>query len=97
MWNIDSSGHTELPNVPNLRTIEVGRPTDQLKYCQDIPIKPGQLGGQPTFNVADIVSTGVVAPNTCNTRLKLRAQPGQLIFFLRPLTTWESMKKSPQM
>jgi hypothetical protein len=97
IWNIDSSGRTELPNMPNLRTIEVGRPTDQLKYCQDIPLKPGQLGGQPTFNVVDILSTGVVAPNTCNTRLKLRAQPGQLIFFLRPLTTGESLTRSPQM
>jgi hypothetical protein len=97
MWTIDSTGHADIPNIPNLRTIEVGRPTDWLKYCQDIPLKPGQLGGQPTFPVADILRTGLVAPNTCNPRLKLRPQPGQLIFFLRPLTLWESLSKDPQM
>jgi hypothetical protein len=97
MWPVDSSGRTEVPNMKNLQTLVISKPSDWFKYCQDTTGAPGSLGKDPTFAVADILRTGLIAPNSCNSRLHLQSHPGELVFFLRPLTTWEWLTKGPQM
>lgn len=41
-----------------------------------------------TFPVSAILSSGVVAPNTCGHR-KASAGPGEFVLFVRPLHWWE--------
>jgi hypothetical protein len=71
--------------------------TSDFMYCQDSsehnirPLNPDR------FSLEDIRRTGVVAPNQCNPHLHSVVQPGQLIFYLRPLTFWETLTKAPRM
>jgi hypothetical protein len=46
---------------------------------------------QHWYSVADILKTGVVAPNRCNRR-KATAKPGEFIFFVRNGSWWEKFK-----
>jgi hypothetical protein len=46
---------------------------------------------QHWYSVADILKTGVVAPNRCNQR-KATAKPGEFIFFVRYGSWWEKFK-----
>jgi hypothetical protein len=41
------------------------------------------------FAVADILSKGVVSPNTCSKKIVEKLEPGVLTIFIRPLTWWE--------
>jgi hypothetical protein len=40
------------------------------------------------YSVAEILRTGIVAPNRCH-RKKAVAKPGEIVFFVRPLTFLE--------
>lgn len=46
----------------------------------------------PVFSVADILSLGVKAPNTCGSTSE-RATPGRLVVFARPEHFWEKMRQ----
>ena len=96
-WSVDSSGQTEVPNMEKLRGLDIMLTSTGLKFCQDTTPPKGALSNYPRFQVSDIVRTGLVAPNTCNTRLKIQPHPGQLVFFLRPPTMWETLTRPPQM
>jgi hypothetical protein len=96
-WGVDGGGHLELPIIPKLQSVVISRPTSQLMYCQGTPDKYGALDRDPEFSVDEILRHGIVAPNTCDTHLNIKPQPGQLIFFLRPLSWWEQLMKPPQM
>lgn len=96
-WVVDSAGRTEVPLIPDLKSLMLMKPTDWLVYCQGAPDRYGALAKDPEFSVDEILRRGVIAPNTCNDHLHLQPQPGQLVFFLRPLTWWEELTKPPQM
>jgi hypothetical protein len=97
-WAIDSSGRAEVPVFDKLKALRVTRPTDWLMYCQGTPNSTtGELAKDPEFAVDEILRRGVVSPNQCNDHLHLPPHPGELIFFLRPLTLWERITKRPQM
>lgn len=93
----DSSGKIPIPEVPNLRAVQIMMATTDFMYCQDSnehnirPINPDR------FDWDSIRREGVVSPNRCNLRVHVSAEPGKLIFFLRPLTWWESLSKPPRM
>jgi hypothetical protein len=96
-WAVDRNGHADLPVIAKLKSVELSRPTDKLIYCQGAPDKYGALSQDPEFPVDEILRRGIVAPNICNSGLHIQPQPGQLVFFLRPLTWWEILVKPPQM
>ena len=96
-WKTNGSGEIEVPNLPDLRRLRLMKPTDYFKYCQDSENHGVSTVNPDSFSVADILRTGLVAPNTCNRGLRVPPRPGQLVFFLRELTWWEQLTKPPQM
>jgi hypothetical protein len=44
------------------------------------------------YSISEILSSGIAAPNYCSKR-KTIANPGQFIFFVRPMTFWEKMQE----
>jgi hypothetical protein len=53
----------------------------------------GQPAGDviPTYRISKIVKSGVAAANTCG-KFKAEAKPGELILFVRPMSSWEKFK-----
>lgn len=94
-WNVDSSGRTDVPIFDKLEKLEINRPNSLLVYCQTEVNSVGVI--DPTFRIDEILQHGIIAPNTCNFHLKLQPHPGELVFFLRPLSWWEKLTKPPQM
>ncbi len=47
---------------------------------------------RPTYSTAEIMSAGVAAPNTCG-RVNSEATRGELLFFVRPFSVWEGMRR----
>jgi hypothetical protein len=50
------------------------------------------LSRAPSYPIKNILETGVVASNTCG-KFKAEARPGDLIFFVRPASWWEKMRR----
>jgi len=50
------------------------------------------LNRAPTYRIENIVKSGVVAGNKCG-GFRVEAKPGELVFFVRPLTWWERMRR----
>ncbi len=48
---------------------------------------------EPVYLVSDILNSGVLAANTCGTRLKIAPTPGEMILFVRPGHWWEGIKR----
>jgi len=94
-WPVDASGRIDVPIIDKLEKVEINRPNSLLMYCQSDLNSVGVI--DPTFRVDEILRSGVVAPNNCNTHLRLEPHPGELVFFLRPLSWWEKLTKPPQM
>lgn len=46
----------------------------------------------PTYGIHEIVSSGISAENACGKAAR-RAQPGQLLFFVRPSHWWEGFRR----
>jgi hypothetical protein len=44
------------------------------------------------YLIADILKSGIVAPNHCNRRKGI-AKPGDFVLFVRPITFWEKMRE----
>lgn len=93
----DAAGRMPIPEVANMRAVQVMAATTDYLYCQDSskhhlrPINPDR------FDWDAIRRAGVTALNRCNTHVQSAAIPGQLIFFLRPLSAWERLIKPPAM
>jgi hypothetical protein len=96
-WGVDGEGRTEVPNFPGLLMLEVMKPTSWYVYCEGEEEPDGMLKKEPKYSVSEILEKGVVAENVCNPKLHVPAHPGELVFFLRPLTMWEKLKRGPQM
>jgi hypothetical protein len=94
---VDAAGRTEVPIIDKLQSLQLMKPSSWFNYCQGTPTSNGALDKDPEFAVDAILRQGMIAPNQCNEHLHLRAQPGELIFFLRPLSWWERLTKPPQM
>ena len=98
-WRVtsDATGKLPIPELADLRFLQVMVATTDYMYCQDSgahnlrPINPDR------FDWIAIRQAGVVAPNRCNGHLHVLAEPGQLVFYLRPLTWWEKLSKPPGM
>ena len=93
----NAAGVVELPISDILVSFTISRHAGDFKYCQDVGKNPDSAPNLPRFTVADIIHTGVVAPNACNSHLHIQPKPGQLVFFLRPFTVFEELTKPPQM
>lgn len=46
-----------------------------------------------SFELAKVAASGVVSENACRSRISLYPQPGNLVFFVRPETWLERMRK----
>ena len=42
------------------------------------------------YSISEILTTGIAAPNFCDKR-KITVNPGEFVFFVRPMTFWEKM------
>jgi hypothetical protein len=50
--------------------------------------------GAPVFDAKEVVEKGVVGKNECRTKfakmnVKFEAKPGQIVYFVAPLSFWE--------
>jgi hypothetical protein len=93
----NAAGVIDLPVSEILVSFTISRHTSDFKYCQKVGEGSDEAISLPRFTVADIIHSGVVATNTCNSHLNIQPKPGQLVFFLRPLTVFEQLTKPPQM
>jgi hypothetical protein len=72
--------------------------SDEYFDCQEwAKVVPGEtpkqnLNRAPTYRIESIVKSGVVAGNKCG-GFRIEAKPGELVFFVRPLTWWERMRR----
>jgi hypothetical protein len=72
--------------------------SDDYVDCQEwAKVIPGatpkeNLSRAPSYPIKNILETGVVASNTCG-KFKAEARPGDLIFFVRPASWWEKMRR----
>lgn len=65
--------------------------TPSLKYAPCLkPTIKGQAPSSPLYSVADILSKGISMENSCSKR-RIDAVPGELIYFVRPWTFWETL------
>jgi hypothetical protein len=65
--------------------------TPSLKYAACLtPATKGHVATSPLYPVADILSQGISMENNCGKR-RINAGPGELIFFVRPWTFWETL------
>ena len=72
--------------------------SDAYIDCQEwAKVIPGatakdNLSRAPAYPIKKIRETGVVASNTCG-KFKAEPKPGELIFFVRPASWWEKMRR----
>lgn len=45
-----------------------------------------------SYSISGIVSSGISGSNTCG-EIRIRANPGELVYFVRPPTFWENMRR----
>ena len=65
--------------------------TPSLKYAACLtPTTKGQAPSSPLYSVADILSEGISMENNCG-RLRVKAAPGEIVYFVRPWTFWETL------
>ena len=65
--------------------------TPSLKYAACLtPTTKGQGPSSPLYSVAEILGKGVSMENNCGKR-RIDAVPGELIYFVRPWTFWETL------
>jgi|SRR5215469_11782184 len=87
-------GPKPVPNVVDSLAIT----TDEYFDCQEwAKIVPGEfpkenLNRAPSYRIEKIVKSGVAAGNRCG-KFRVEAKPGELVFFVRPLTWWERMRR----
>jgi len=72
--------------------------SDEYVDCQEwAKVIPGaapkdNLSRAPSYPIKQILESGVVAGNTCG-KARGEAKPGELVFFVRPATFWEKMRR----
>lgn len=72
--------------------------SDEYVDCQEwAKVIPGEapkdnLNRAPSYRIKKILESGVAAGNRCG-RFRAEAKPGELIFFVRPLTLREKMQR----
>jgi|ERR1700678_2768202 hypothetical protein len=88
---------TSNPTVGSADSIQIS--SDYYVACQEYrPVIPSEpIAGRPTdrmpsYSIAKILNSGAAAGNTCG-ELRVKAKPGELIVFVRPLHWWERMKQ----
>jgi len=93
----NGSGEIVLTGIEDARILTPMKPNEKFKYCQDSTDHGVSISNPASFAVDEIMRTGVVAPNHCNSRVNPPLRPGTLVFFMRPLTWWEYLTQPPQM
>jgi len=76
------SGTAELSLPATIQQIKMY--TEWRTYCE-------KTSAPPMFNVTQIISHGITAPNACG-RAHVQDQPGTVIVYLRPQSLWEKMQ-----
>jgi hypothetical protein len=65
--------------------------TPSLKYAACLtPTTKGQAPSSPLYPVSGILSEGISMENNCG-KLRVKAAPGELVYFVRPWTFWETL------
>jgi hypothetical protein len=65
--------------------------TPSLKYAACLtPATKGHVATSPLYPVSDILSEGISMENNCG-RLRVEATPGEIVYFVRPWTFWETL------
>lgn len=92
--NEDGTGDLTIPGVTVILSIQGKFDSSTAIYinCDTVLDKPNPL--MHWYKVADILSTGVVAPNGCS-KLKEIAKPGEFVFFVRR-PTWRDQYQDYQ-
>ena len=72
--------------------------SDEYLDCQEwAKVIPGDapkenINRAPTYRIQKILESGVAAGNRCG-QFRVKAKPGELVFFVRPLTLLEKMQR----
>lgn len=73
-----------------------------VRYADSIRVNAGYVSCKPhtpdyswlamtDFSTKKVIKSGFVTPNACG-KAKASPEPGDIIFFVRPLTLWEKLK-----
>jgi hypothetical protein len=99
--NEDGSGNLALPADAEVVSVRATYEDAMLIYVNcDADKDRGSAEHAPSqdrwYPVANILSSGIVAPNNCNgkkvpEKLQVIAKPGEFVFFVRPLTSREKL------
>jgi hypothetical protein len=81
----DSNGQAEL-YVGGATTIRIA----SIDYFDCRPFRKN--APRPTYSVAEILSSGLATANRCG-KPRVEARPGEVVFFVRPFTWWEELKR----
>ncbi|HEX5425892.1 MAG TPA: hypothetical protein VFW94_20250 [Candidatus Acidoferrales bacterium] len=76
---------TELTIPPGLERIAVG-PEVAAGICWDLGSPPHD----PWYPISEVLQHGAVSENHCG-KATAKAQPGELILFIRPLSIWQRL------
>lgn len=89
---LEKLGPLTLENPPSLMVlgdwyVVCQKPEDALKYR----VTDGKtVPTQPVYRIAQIMQSGISAPNTCG-KARVQAKPGELVLFVRPLSLIEKL------
>jgi hypothetical protein len=60
-------------------------------YVNCDSVKDRKPYSEHRYPTSEIVASGIAAPNGCSGR-RVVAQPGEFVFFVRPMTFWEKFR-----
>jgi hypothetical protein len=84
----DRSGEVAV-KVGSFTKMVVFTPSMKYRPCLKPTIK-GHAPSTPAYSVADILSKGISMENSCSKR-RIDAVPGEIVYFVRPWTFWETL------
>jgi hypothetical protein len=86
----DGFGELMLPLGPSVITIHAQYGKAGWGYVNCDRLKDRGPFREHWYSISEIMSSGIAAPNYCSKR-QAAAKPGQFIFFVREMTSWEKM------
>jgi hypothetical protein len=90
--NKDGVGELSLTPDASVISVHAQYPPAMWGYvnCDSVHV-PGPYS-EKWYEISDILRTGIVAPNHCS-RSKSISKPGEFIFFVRPMNSWEKFQE----
>lgn len=87
----DGTGEATFTSDAGVITVHAKDPSS-WGYVNCDAVKPFGWRGEQWYSIAQIVRSGIAAPNHCNRR-KAIAKPGEFVFFVREQNLWERMRE----